>query len=63
MYNRGKCTKYEKVHICTGFIFDTFPTTVAARSLLFKNIEYDQEIPQSQTADKPMEPRGRATQQ
>ena len=26
-------------------------------------IEYDQEIPQSQTADKPMAPRGRATQQ
>ena len=24
--------------------------------------EYDQEIPQSQTADKPMAPRGRATQ-
>ena len=24
--------------------------------------EYDQEIPQSQTADKPMSPRGRATQ-
>ena len=23
--------------------------------------EYDQEIPQSQTADKPMAPRGRAT--
>ena len=25
--------------------------------------EYDQEIPQSQTADKPMASRGRATQQ
>ena len=25
--------------------------------------EYDQEIPQSQTADKPMSPRGRDTQQ
>ena len=25
--------------------------------------EYDQEIPQSQTADKPTVPRGRATQQ
>ena len=24
---------------------------------------YDQELPQSQTADKPMAPRGRATQQ
>ena len=29
-----------------------------------KNVsEFDQEIPQSQTADKPMAPRGRATQQ
>ena len=28
-----------------------------------QNSEYDQEIPQSQTADKPMAPRGRATQQ
>ena len=27
-----------------------------------KNSEYDQEIPQSPTADKPMAPRGRATQ-
>ena len=26
-----------------------------------KNSEYDQEIPQSQTPDKPMAPRGRAT--
>ena len=25
--------------------------------------EYDQEIPQSQTVDKPMAPRGKATQQ
>ena len=27
-----------------------------------QNSDYDQEIPQSQTADKPMAPRGRATQ-
>ena len=27
-----------------------------------KNSEYDQEIPQSQTADNPMVPRGRAAQ-
>ena len=27
-----------------------------------KNSEYDQEIPQSQTADNPEAPRGRATQ-
>ena len=28
-----------------------------------KNSEYDQDIPQSQTADKPVASRGRATQQ
>ena len=28
----------------------------------YENSEYDKEIPQSQTADKPMAPRGRATQ-
>ena len=27
-----------------------------------KNSEYDQEIPQSQTADNPVAPRGRAAQ-
>ena len=32
-------------------------------SLIFmKNSEYDQEIPQSQTADNPVAPRGRAAQ-
>ena len=30
--------------------------------LKLKNSEYDQEIPQSQTADNPMAPRGRAVQ-
>ena len=29
----------------------------------FRNSEYDQEIPQAQIADKPLAPRGRATQQ
>ena len=29
---------------------------------LYKNSEYDQEIPQSQTADNPVAPRGRAAQ-
>ena len=28
-----------------------------------KNSEYDQEIPQSRTADKPVAPQGRVTQQ
>ena len=35
---------------------------LANRILLKIVSEYDQEIPQSQTADKPMAPRGRATQ-
>ena len=30
-------------------------------SFKYKNSEYDQEIPQSQTADNPMAPQGRAT--
>ena len=30
--------------------------------LIHKNSEYDQEIPQSQTADNPVAPRGRAAQ-
>ena len=30
---------------------------------VFRNSEYDQEIPQSQNADKLMAPRGRVTQQ
>ena len=32
-------------------------------SVYWENSEYDQEIPQSQTAEKHMAPRGRATQQ
>ena len=30
---------------------------------VFRNSDYDQDIPQSQTADKPMTPQGKATQQ
>ena len=38
---------------------------LGAREIQVQNIvnEYDQEIPRSQTADKPIAPRGRATQQ
>ena len=41
------------------------PTGVPAIETLknSKTSEYDQEIPQSQTADKPTAPRGRGTQQ
>ena len=30
---------------------------------VFRDSDYNQEIPQSQTADKPMTPQGKATQQ
>ena len=45
-----------------------YTTNVVALSLDFENTkmkivsEYDQEIPQSQTADNPVAPRGRAAQ-
>ena len=32
-------------------------------NMAYKTSEYDQEIPQSQTVDKPVAPRERATQQ
>ena len=52
-------------HLCHTCIWGVFTESAAGRSMLnhFKNSEYDQEIPQSQTADKTMAPRGRATQQ
>ena len=37
-------------------------STIGELIELIKNSEYDQEIPQSQTADNPVAPRGRATQ-
>ena len=36
--------------------------TTKNRTPSVKKSEYDQEIPQSQTADNPVAPRGRATQ-
>ena len=44
----------------------TYRSLIYIRSLEIckvKTSEYDQEIPQPQTADKPVAPRGRATQQ
>ena len=35
---------------------------VAGKNVLPKNSEYDQKIPQSQTADNPVAPRGRAAE-
>ena len=40
-----------------------FNVLIAKKGASFINSEYDQEIPHSQTTDKPMVPRGRATQQ
>ena len=43
------------------------PSAVGSECQIYSHLakivsEFDQEIPQSQTADKPMAPRGRATQ-
>ena len=47
----------------TGFtVFCSLNNSLSV-AFYFKNSEYDQEIPQSQTADKPMAPRGRVIQQ
>ena len=45
------------MEITTSSIFDSLSVTVSEIV-----IEYDQEIPQSQTADNHMAPRGRAAQ-
>ena len=42
--------------------FRILKLTFCGMSASEKNSEYNQEIPQSQTADNPMAPRGRATQ-
>ena len=44
-------------------VIDAFNTTSRYLDDIFKIVsEYDQEIPQSQTADNPVAPRGRAPQ-
>ena len=58
---------HEVIERCGGLFLNLEATTDQRllRPLLKSKIvsEYDQEIPQSQTADKPMAQRGRATQQ
>ena len=45
----------DTINVCANdWLVDFNPTKIVS--------EYDQEIPQSQTADKPMAPRGRAAQ-
>ena len=43
-----------------GVVHTKYPLSIYFDSTV-KNSEYDQEIPQSQTPDNPMAPRGRAT--
>ena len=43
----------------SGFLLNLFHTDIDMRKIVS---EYDQEIPQSQTADNPLAPRGRAAQ-
>ena len=43
-------------------IIEAFNSTSRYLDDLLKNSEYDQEIPQSPTADNPVAPRGRAAQ-
>ena len=48
---------------CLRFVIVVFPDHTHFLFLYSKIVsEYDQEIPQSQTADNPVAPRGRATQ-
>ena len=44
-------------------IFNMDAYLMACSEYIYKNSEYDQDIPQSQTADKPMARQGRVTQQ
>ena len=51
-----------KNHKTIGFISNTGPEPLKNKKLPKTVSEYDQEIPQSQTADNPVAPRGRAAQ-
>ena len=51
-----------KDHKAKGFLSNTGPEPLNNHKC-YQNSEYDKEIPQSQTVDKPMAQRGRATQQ
>ena len=52
-----------RVCVCVGGTRRNFGTGVGVSILKPKIVsEYDQEIPQSQTADNPVAPRGRAAQ-
>ena len=55
-----KKTMHYELFLESGFFEATFHKIM--NKAYSKNSEYDQEIPQSQTADNPMAPQGRATQ-
>ena len=50
---------YEHLHVLHFILYSTFTATIYDRKIVS---EYDQEIPQSQTADNLVAPRGRAAQ-
>ena len=55
-YRKIKGYTYKMIHILA------FNCSIEENLVPYNIVsEYDQEIPQSQTADKPMAPRGRAT--
>ena len=60
-YNKHKCAATLEFNM--ALLIPCF-SILCYRILSIKIVsEYDQDIPQSQTADKPMAPRGRARQQ
>ena len=58
----SKSSKKHFSKICETFAFKYIKLIELSNICLFKEIvrEYDQEIPQSQTTDNPVAPRGRA---
>ena len=57
------CVKSSDRRVFSKYIIITFSCLNTVKIILAKTVrEYDQEIPQSQTADIPMAPRGRVTQ-
>ena len=66
LYALTYCAGFDKIHISTCFYnaygSKTLSVTSASEAIRKIVSEYDQEIPQSQTADNPMTPRGRASQ-
>ena len=60
--NREFVTKYELhfIYLYVFYLKMRFTDILTIYFIVFKKSEYDQEIPQSQTADKPVPSRGRA---